>query len=128
LKDAVLGAQVGTTSYNTIADVIVPNTEISAFNSNDIAREALASGLIDGLVVDLPTAFFMTAVQIDNGLIVRQFAPQTIGEQFGLVLNLDSPLTTCVSKAVKTLKDNGTLADIEQQWLADVTNAPFFTE
>jgi polar amino acid transport system substrate-binding protein len=128
LKDAALGAQVGTTSYNTIADVIVPNTEISAFNSNDIAREALASGLIDGLVVDLPTAFFMTAVQIDNGLIVGQFAPQTIGEQFGLVLNLDSPLTTCVSKAVKTLKDNGTLADIEQQWLADVTNAPFFTE
>jgi polar amino acid transport system substrate-binding protein len=128
LKDATLGAAVGTTSYDTIAEVIAPNTEIQVFNSNDLAVAALQNGQIDGLVVDLPTAFYMTAVQLDSGVIVGQFAPTTAGEQFGLVLNLDSPLTECVSNAVKSLKDAGTLADIEQQWLADVTNAPFFTE
>ncbi len=128
LKDATLGAALGTTSYDTIAERIAPNTEIQTFSSNDLALQALQNGQIDGLVVDLPTAFFMTAVQLDSGVIVGQFAPQTAGEQFGLVLNLDSPLTECVSKAVKTLKDNGTLAEIEQTWLADVTNAPFFTE
>ncbi len=128
LKDATLGAALGTTSYDTIAERIAPNTEIQTFNSNDLALQALQNGQIDGLVVDLPTAFFMTAVQLDSGVIVGQFAPQTAGEQFGLVLNLDSPLTTCVSNAVKNLKDDGTLASIEQEWLADVTNAPFFTE
>lgn len=128
LKDATLGAAIGTTSYTTIEEVIAPNTEIQAFDSNDLAVQALQNGQIDGLVVDLPTAFYMTAVQLDAGVIVGQFAPTTAGEQFGLVLNLDSPLTECVSKAVKSLKDAGTLAEIEQQWLADVTNAPFFTE
>lgn len=127
LKDAKLGAQVGTTSYDTIIDVIQPTEEASAFDSNDIAKQALANGQIDGLVVDLPTAFYITAVELDGGLIVGQFpAAGTDGEQFGLVLNKDSALTKCVSDAVDALRADGTLEALQQQWLADVTNAPFF--
>lgn len=125
LKDAKLGAQVGTTSYNTIVDVIKPNEEPSAFDSNDIAKQALANGQIDGLVVDLPTAFYITAVELDGGLIVGQFTTSGGGEQFGLVLNKGSKLTSCVSQAVDALRADGTLMSIQQQWLADVTNAPF---
>lgn len=127
LKDAKLGAQVGTTSYDTITDVIQPTEEPSAFDSNDIAKQALANGQIDGLVVDLPTAFYITAVELDGGLIVGQFPTTgTGGEQFGLVLNKDSALTKCVSDAVDALRADGTLTAIQQEWLADVTNAPFF--
>jgi polar amino acid transport system substrate-binding protein len=127
LKDAKLGAQVGTTSYATITDVIAPTEEPSAFDSNDIAKQALANGQIDGLVVDLPTAFYITAVELDGGLIVGQFpAAGADGEQFGLVLNKDSALTKCVSDAVDVLRADGTLTAIQQEWLADVTNAPFF--
>lgn len=125
LKDAKLGAQVGTTSYNTIVDVIQPTEAPSAFDSNDIAKQALANGQIDGLVVDLPTAFYITAVELDGGLIVGQFTTSGGGEQFGLVLNKGSKLTTCVSKAVDELRAAGTLTAIQQEWLADVTNAPF---
>ena len=125
LKDAKLGAQVGTTSYNTIVDVIKPTEEPSAFDSNDIAKQALANGQIDGLVVDLPTAFYITAVELDGGLIVGQFTTSGGGEQFGLVLNKGSKLTSCVSQAVDALRADGTLMSIQQQWLADVTNAPF---
>lgn len=125
LKDAKLGAQVGTTSYNTIVDVIKPNEEPSAFDSNDIAKQALANGQIDGLVVDLPTAFYITAVELDGGLIVGQFTTTGGGEQFGLVLNKGSKITSCVSQAVDALRADGTLMAIQQEWLADVTNAPF---
>jgi polar amino acid transport system substrate-binding protein len=125
LKDAKLGAQVGTTSYNTIVDVIKPTEEPSAFDSNDIAKQALANGQIDGLVVDLPTAFYITAVELDGGLIVGQFTTTGGGEQFGLVLNKGSKLTSCVSQAVDALRADGTLTAIQQEWLADVTNAPF---
>ena len=125
LKDAKLGAQVGTTSYNTIVDVIKPTEEPSAFDSNDIAKQALANGQIDGLVVDLPTAFYITAVELDGGVIVGQFTTSGGGEQFGLVLNKGSKLTSCVSQAVDALRADGTLMSIQQQWLADVTNAPF---
>lgn len=128
LKDAKLGAQVGTTSYNTIVDVIQPTEDVAAFNDNDVAVKSLNNEQIDGLVVDLPTAFFMTAVQLDNGVIVGQFPTDGAGEQFGLVLDKDSALTTCVSSAVDALWDAGSLDDIAQQWLADVTNAPFIRE
>lgn len=128
LKDAKLGAQVGTTSYNTIVDVIAPTQEVAAFNDNDVAVKSLNNEQIDGLVVDLPTAFFMTAVQLDNGVIVGQFPTDNNDEQFGLVLDKDSALTTCVSGAVDALWADGSLDELAEQWLANVTNAPYIRE
>lgn len=124
LKGAKLGAQIGTTSYKVITDLIKPTQEPGAFDTNDVAKQALANGQIDGLIVDLPTAFYITAVELDNGLIVGQFENSSIGEQFGLVLNKGSLLTTCVSAAVDALRADGTLASIESQWLSQVVSAP----
>jgi polar amino acid transport system substrate-binding protein len=125
LADVRLGAQVGTTSLEAIESVIAPDVEPRVFNSNNDAVEALKNGQIDALVVDLPTAFFVTAVQVDNGVVVGQL-PSGGGEpeQFGLVLDLGSPLTECVSGAVDALREDGTLAALEEEWLADVAGAP----
>lgn len=124
LKGAKLGAQVGTTSYATITDVIKPTQDVAVFDTNDVAKKALANGQIDGLVVDLPTAFYITAVDLENGKIVGQFPAKKGGEQFGLVLSKGSALTAEVSKAVDKLRSNGTLAKIEDQWLAAGASAP----
>ncbi|PKH44011.1 polar amino acid transport system substrate-binding protein [Nocardioides alpinus] len=119
LADAKLGAQVGTTSYTAITDQIQPSEDPAVFDTNDQAVQALKNGQIDGIVVDLPTAYFMTAVQLDDGLIVGQL-PLEGGEpeQFGAVLALGSPLTGCVSGAVDALRDDGILDQISQEWLA----------
>jgi polar amino acid transport system substrate-binding protein len=124
LKGAKLGAQVGTTSYATITDVIKPTQDAAVFDTNDVAKQALANGQIDGLVVDLPTAFYITAVDLENGKIVGQFPAKKGGEQFGLVLSKGSWLTSDISKAVDKLRSNGTLAKIEDQWLAAGASAP----
>ncbi len=124
LKGAKLGAQVGTTSYTTITDVIKPTQDAAVFDTNDVAKQALANGQIDGLVVDLPTAFYITAVDLENGKIVGQFPAKKGGEQFGLVLSKGSWLTADISKAVDKLRENGTLAKIEDQWLAAGASAP----
>jgi polar amino acid transport system substrate-binding protein len=124
LQGAKLGAQVGTTSYTTITDVIKPTVDPSVFDTNDIAKQALANGQIDGLIVDLPTAFYITAVDLENGKIVGQFPAKAGGEQFGLVLSKGSVLTEKVSKAVDALRADGTLAKIEDQWLAAGASAP----
>lgn len=120
LADAKLGAQVGTTSYTAITDQIKPSQDPAVFDTNDQAVQALKNGQIDGIVVDLPTAYFMTAVQLDDGLIVGQL-PLAGGEpeQFGAVLGKDSPLTGCVSTAVDALRDDGILDQISQQWLEE---------
>jgi polar amino acid transport system substrate-binding protein len=125
LKGAKLGAQVGTTSYTAIKDQIKPTAKPAVYDTNDLAIQALKNGQIDGIVVDLPTAFYVTAAQLDDGTIVGQL-PQGSGtpEQFGMVLAKNSPLTSCVSKAVDALKSDGTLAGLEKKWLAGTDGAP----
>lgn len=125
-----LGAQTGTTSFKAITDVVKPASGPSVFNTNDDAKLALANGQIDALVVDLPTALFISAVGtkdggIDNGVLVGQLpGTGSAVEQFGLVLDKGSPLTSCVTQAVDQLRDEGRLADLAQQWLTDTAGAP----
>lgn len=125
LKDGVLGAQVNTTSYDVITNVVKPGKQPQVFPSNDNAKRALQNGSIDALVVDLPTAFYMTGAEIENSVIIGQ-VEQSAGEseQFGLVLDKGSPLTPCVTKAVDSLRSDGTLDQLAKQWLADVAGAP----
>jgi polar amino acid transport system substrate-binding protein len=127
LKGYKFGAQVGTTSLQTIEDVIAPSAEPKVYDSNDAAIEALKNGQIDGLVVDLPSAFYVTAVQVDNGIIVGQFAPGAEAEHYSVLLDLGSPLTACINAAIGRLTDSGKLAAITQKWLADKADAPVFT-
>jgi polar amino acid transport system substrate-binding protein len=123
LRKYKLGAQLGTTSYDFIKNTIKPSQSASVFPQNAAAIQALKNGQIDGIVVDLPTAFFVTAVQVENGTILGQF-PATSGEHFGLVLAKGSSLTNCVDRAIAALKANGSLQRIQQQWLAKATGAP----
>ena len=126
LKNAKLGAQVGTTSYSTITDVIKPSKAPSAFDNNDIAKAALKNGQIDGIIVDLPTAFYITGAEIPTATIVGQFAnaDNANGEQFGLVLDKGSKLTPCVTGAVDALRADGTLQQLADKWLAKSAGAP----
>jgi polar amino acid transport system substrate-binding protein len=124
LKPYELGAQLGTTSYQFIKDEIKPSKTPSVFPSNAGAVQALKNKQIDGLVVDLPTAFYVTAVQVPNSKVLGQFPTQPGGEHFAMVLQKGNSLVTCVDKALATLRDNGTLQQLQQQWLAKATGAP----
>src|SRR4051794_36800916 len=124
LKDYKLGAQLGTTSYQYIVEKVKPSQKPSVFPSNAGAVQALKNKLIDGLVVDLPTAFYVTAVQVPNSKILGQFAAAVGGEHFGMVFAKGSALASCVDSALATLRRNGTLKQIQQQWLAKATGAP----
>lgn len=125
LRDLRLGAQVATTSLTVLTDVIDPTTDPVVFNTNDDAKLALQNGQVDAIVVDLPTAFFISSAELDDGVIVGQVADSgESGDQFGLLLSKDSPLTDCVTQAVDALEEDGTLADLQQQWLSDAADAP----
>jgi polar amino acid transport system substrate-binding protein len=108
--------------------VIKPSAQPQVYNNNDDAKKALQNGQIDGLVVDLPTAFYITGAEITDAKIVGQL-PQPSGtpEQFGLVLDKGSPLTGCVSQAVDALRADGTLKTLTEKWLSSVQGAPTLT-
>jgi polar amino acid transport system substrate-binding protein len=124
LKGLLVGAQTGTTSLKAIEDIIMPTDGARVFSSNDDAKAALANGQVDAIVVDLPTAFYLTAVELDGGIILGQLAGAEAGDTFGLVLDKGSPLTAAVSAAVDALRANGKLAELEATWLADFAGAP----
>jgi polar amino acid transport system substrate-binding protein len=125
LKSLKLGVQVGTTAFTAVTGTIKPSQSPAVYNNNSDVLSALKNGQVDAIIVDLPTAFFMTGAQLKNGLIVGQLPP-TGGkqEQFGALLAKGSPLTSCVSKAINTLRSNGSLAKIQDKWLAKEGNAP----
>ena len=124
LKPYELGAQLGTTSYQLIQSQIKPSKKPSVFPSNAGAVQALKNKQIDGLVVDLPTAFYVTAVQVPHSKVLGQFPAQPGGEHFGLVFQKGNSLVTCVNKALGTLRSNGTLKQLDDKWLAKATGAP----
>jgi polar amino acid transport system substrate-binding protein len=126
LRSYKLGAQLGTTSYQFIKSRIKPSQTPSVPSSNAAAVLLLKNKQIDGLVVDLPTAFYVTAAQVPNSKILGQFentAGQTT-DHFGVVLQKGNPLAACVNKAITTLRANGTLKKLQQTWLAKATGAP----
>ncbi|MEN9621195.1 MAG: hypothetical protein RL499_1388 [Actinomycetota bacterium] len=125
LADYLVGAATGTTSFTAIEEQIAPTAGAQAFNTNDDAVLALQNGTIDALVVDLPTAFFLTGVVLDGGVLLGQLpADAGISDEWGLVLAKDSPLTAAVTAAVDALRESGRLAEIADEWLGADAGAP----
>lgn len=124
LKGLLIGAQTGTTSLKAVEEIIMPTAGAKVFNSNDDAKAALANGQVDAIVVDLPTALYLTAVELDGGIIIGQLEGADAGDAFGLVLDKGSPLTAAVTAAVDALRANGKLAEIAATWLTDLAGAP----
>jgi polar amino acid transport system substrate-binding protein len=123
VADADIGAQIGTTSLDAIEAVIQPESDPQVFDTSNDVVSALKNEQVEAVVVDVPTAFFLTAVQVTDAKIVGQFAGPE-GDEFGLLLEKDSPLTPCVSQAVDSLRESGELAAIEEEWLSAAADAP----
>jgi polar amino acid transport system substrate-binding protein len=125
LKDARIGAQIGTTSLLAAQDAIKPTSQVAVFDDTNAAKQSLLNGSVDAIVADLPTAFYITAAQITGSTIVGQFQ-STSGspEEFGLLFQKGNPLVDCVDKAIGALKSNGTLHRLEKQWLSSAAHVP----
>jgi polar amino acid transport system substrate-binding protein len=123
LKNSTLGAQIGTTSADYITKVIKPKSA-KIYDSNDLAVQALKNGRIDGIVVDLPTAFYVTGVQVPSAKIVGRLRTVGAPEYFGAVLAKGSTLTPCVNKAINRLWANSTIKRLQRIWLPPTNSAP----
>ena len=125
LKDYKLGAQTGTTSLTAIREDIQPSEDPLVFQSTNAAKQALLNGQVDAIVADLPTAFYITAVEIPQATMVGQFQQQSgTPEEFGMLFEKGNPLVACVNQALATIKSDGTLDEIEQKWLSQTVNVP----
>ena len=125
LQELRIGAQIGTTSLDYVENVIQPNEPASVYDTNADAKAALDADQVDALVFDLPTAYYVTAVEIEGSVILGQL--EEVGDQpeeLGFLFEEGSSLVPCVNEALANLSDDGTLADIEEEWLAQGGDSP----
>ena len=123
LADASIGVQLGTTSLDAVNEAIQPSEDPKVFDDSNAVVTALRQNQVDAVVIDLPTAFYLTAAQVPGAAIVGQFeAPG--GDEWGALLEKDSPLTPCVSQAITALRDSGELDRITQRWMGGAAGAP----
>jgi polar amino acid transport system substrate-binding protein len=123
LKDAKIGVQIGTTSLDAVNEVIQPSSEPRVFNDSNDVVTALKQNQVDAIVADLPTAFYITAAQVEGSEIAGQFnAPG--GDSFGLLMQKDSELKPCVDQAIESLESSGELKQITDRWMGEAAGAP----
>jgi polar amino acid transport system substrate-binding protein len=123
LQGLNIGVQVGTTSLEAVEDVIEPESKPEVFNSSNDVITALKNEQIDAVVVDLPTALYLTAAQVPTATVVGQFAAPG-GDQWGALLAKESPLTDCVSEAIEELEASGELEALNKRWMSQAAGAP----
>lgn len=126
LRGLKIGVQSGTTSLGFVTDVIQPDDESFVYNDNTAAKQGMQSNQIDAIVVDLPTAFYITEAEIPKSTIIGQFPVDAGGasDEFGMVLDKDNPLVDCVNMALATLTTSGELDAITEQWMTGFADAP----
>ena len=133
LRGYLLGAAANTTSFDFLENTIQPTVEPRVFPDNFTALTALANASetdgVQGIVVDLSTAFFMRDAQLGDfdaeGTIVGQFGPPAEPDHVGAVLELDSPLTACVNQAIAAIKVDGTHETLLDLWINTGEEIPF---
>jgi polar amino acid transport system substrate-binding protein len=123
LKDAKMGVQISTTSLEAAEEQIEPSSKPEVFNTSNDVVTALKNEQIDAIVVDLPTALYLTAAQVPTATVVGQFSAPG-GDQWGALLEKGSSLTSCVSQAIEGLKSSGELEKITQRWMSQAAGAP----
>jgi polar amino acid transport system substrate-binding protein len=126
IKKLKLGAQTGTTSLDYITNVIKPDTEPFVYDDNAGAKAALEANQIDAAIFDLPTALYVSAVEIEGSAVLGQFPADASAsaDEFGLVFDLENPLVGCVNTALAAIKDSGSLAEITTTWLSSKAEIP----
>lgn len=128
LKSARLGAAIGTTSLDYIENVIQPDTEALVFDDNAAAKAAFDAGQVDGIVFDLPTAYYITAVEIPDSSIVGVLPVVGETEELGMLFQDGSPLVPCVNQALAALAAAGSLDALQDEWLNQGGSIPTLSE
>jgi polar amino acid transport system substrate-binding protein len=120
LKETQIGVQVGTTSLDAVNATVQPSKQPKVFDDSNTTVTALKQNQVEAVVTDLPTALFLTAVEIPSATVVGQFSAPG-GDTWGALLEKDSSLTDCVSKAISDLRESGDLEQITEKWMGSET-------
>jgi len=115
------GARIGVTASQTSLTVAEAAwgdaVELVPYDDAGLAMQALSNDQVQAVVMDVDQAVAATTVYFPGTQVIGTLPDGGVVEQLGFVLDLDSPLTDCVSAAVDALEQDGTLAELRTEWL-----------
>lgn len=126
LRTLIWGIDANTTALKMLQENIQPDSDPLLYDDNVNVTEAMKANQIDAALFDLPTALYLGAVVLDDGVVLGQFPADRSDspDQFGLLMEQDSALKVCVDEALLAMTTDGTLASIEAEWLQQTTGVP----
>ncbi len=127
LRDARWGATIGTTDNDYLVNVLGV-TEASIYNEQVDVFQAMRAGQIDGTLISLPTALYVTAVQVPEANIVALLPPDENDRGHGLLFEYNNPLIPWVDDALTAVIDRGVVEDLKAEYLIADPDLPIITE
>jgi len=118
-----IGAQLGTTG--AIEAAKIQNAEVKTYDSYDLAFLDLANGQIDAVIADYPTALGFVERNSDRLMVVGEVFTD---ESYGIAVCRNNPeLLEKINSGLAAVKADGTLAKLEEKWLAEASAAGTFS-
>lgn len=117
LSGKTAGAQIGTTGAIEIQNI--QGATLKTYDTYDLAFLDLINGQIDAVVADYPTALGFVGKNADK---LKTVGDVFTNESYGIaVCKNKADLLKKINDALATLKSDGTVQNLEQKWLAGVS-------
>lgn len=113
--DYLVATQVGTTNYE-LAEELIGDSRIEAFDNFAFAVEALLSGDVDAVIIDDVAGQGYQGV---NAGELKTLDGDLQSDPLGFIYPHDSELIDPVNKIIADMKNDGTLDDLIKKWFID---------
>ena len=123
LLGAKFGAEAGTTGLDYVNAHVKPQKQVSQFDTTDVTAQALKTGTIDVQIIDVPIA---AGIRDGSKVPLKIIGEFVTNEQYGLAMQLKSPIKSCVDQAIKDLKADGTLTTLQNKYFPGTNPLPVF--
>ncbi len=116
LRNARWGATIGTTDLDYLENILgIRNVQV--FDDQAGTFQAMQGGLIDATVAALPTALFVTAVQVPETQIVAILPPDPNDRGHGLLFEKDNTLVEWIDEGLEAIIQRGVIDELTRRYL-----------
>ena len=127
LRKLKWGATIGTSDLDYIEQVIGVK-DVAVYNEMVATFQALQANQIDATVISLPTALYVTAVQVPEAKIAAILPSDPNDASFGMVFEKGNPIVDWVNEALDKIIADGVVARLTEEYLITDKNIPEITE
>jgi polar amino acid transport system substrate-binding protein len=127
LREARWGVTIGTTDLDYLENILGVD-DAAVYDDQVGVFQALQAQQIDATVVALPTALYVTAVQVPEATIAALLPPDENDRGHGLLFEHGNPLVEWVDDALDAIIARGVVEELKATYLVADPDLPIITQ